>query len=258
MRFSVLTPTYYSERFSSLDAIAEHLFSPERMSLRFHLFESLVLPSLMAQSDAGFDLVILTAERLPEVHFDRLQTLLEDLPHIHLRRVGTARHYQLIKDGYNSIAPDGATHRVLFRLDDDDAVDLNYIRRVRRTATALHQVRPASMPQMMAFNRGFYLRLGSPENEVFDAVERAPLSTGTALLAPVDYSRNPYRYNHRQLAQHYTCFSDIGTPSFIRTIHGDNKSNPTPMGLTGQMKPAAMRRALKTHFGLGLSDLKAL
>ena len=41
LRFSVLTPTYYSERFDTLEKIAEHIFSPERMALRFHLFENL-------------------------------------------------------------------------------------------------------------------------------------------------------------------------------------------------------------------------
>lgn len=259
LRFSVLTPTYYSERFDTLEETAAHLFSPERMALRFGLFENLTLPSLMAQTDTGFDLVVLTAQDMPQEYMDRLQSLVADLPHVHLRAVGTDKHYQLIKEGYDSIPKEDATHRVLFRLDDDDAVDLNYIRRLRRTATALHGVRPASVPQIISFNRGFYVRINPEgENEIFDAVERSPLSTGTALLAPVSYARNPYRYNHRQLAQHYTAYSDIGTPGFIRTIHGDNKSNVTQMGLTRQMKPATMRRQLEAHFGLDLSDLKAL
>jgi hypothetical protein len=121
------------------------------------------------------------------------------------------------------------------------------------------RLQPPDVPQVISCNRGFYVRLhDGEENEVFDACERAPLSTGTALLAPAAYHRNPYRYNHRQLLQHYTTYSDISTPGFIRTIHGDNKSTPTQMGLTRTMGPRALKQALLENFGLTLADLKAL
>jgi hypothetical protein len=258
MRFSVLTPTYNSETFGSLEEIAAHLFSPERMALRFRLFEHLVLPALMAQSDPGFDLVVLTAESLPRDHLARLTTALEDLPNVHLRAVGPDKHYQLIKEAYDSVDTGAATHRVMFRLDDDDAVDLDYIRRLRRTARGLLRLQPPDVPQVISFNRGVYLRLREGGNEVFDACERAPLSTGTALLAPVAYHRNPYRYNHRQLPQYYNTYSDITTPAFIRTIHGDNKSTPTQMGLTHSMGPEALDQMVDTHFGLSLAELEAI
>lgn len=54
VRFSVLTPTYYSERFANLKQTARHLFNPDRMELRFSVFENLCLPSLVRQSDPNF------------------------------------------------------------------------------------------------------------------------------------------------------------------------------------------------------------
>lgn len=258
MRFSVLTPTYYSERFDSLDAIAAHIFAPERMDLRFALFEKLVLPSLLRQSDDGFDLVVLTAAQLPSVHMERLRDLLDPVPHIHLMPVGTDKHYQLLKDAYNNIDPGDATHRILWRLDDDDAIDINYISRLKWICRNLHKMHPKTEPYAISFNRGFYLRRMAGENDVFDAVERAPLSAGTALLAPLDYPRNPYRYNHRALPQHYNMYSDISVPAFIRTIHGDNKSTPTQMGLTHEMTPEHIDAALQSGFGVTLKELKTL
>ena len=50
VRFSVLTPTYYSERFSNLKQTARHLFDEDRMELRFSIFEKLCLPSLVQKS----------------------------------------------------------------------------------------------------------------------------------------------------------------------------------------------------------------
>ena len=126
LRFSVLTPTYYHQKFKTLDRIAEHIFQPERLALRLHLFSKLCLPSLTAQSDPDFKAVVLTAESLPEDALSALFDLIDPLPNIVLRAVGPEEHYQLIKQGYNALTSPDCTHRIMFRLDDDDAVDLDF------------------------------------------------------------------------------------------------------------------------------------
>ena len=258
LRFSVLTPTYYSERFDTLEKTAAHIFSPERMELRFRIFENLCLPSLTRQSDSDFECVVLTAKSMPAQYLDRLLTLLEPLPNIHCRPVGTDKHYQLLKQGYNSVPVDDCTHRILFRLDDDDAVDLDFIRRTKHLAKGLLQLQGPGIPFIIAYNRGFYVRSTKGEAEVFDACERAPLSTGTVLVARVDHPNNPYRFNHRKLPQHYNTFSDISVPGFIRTIHGDNKSNPAQMGITHKMQTHDISDQLTRYFGVSLDELTAL
>ena len=258
LRFSVLTPTYYSERFDTLEKTAEHLFSPERMALRFRMFERLCLPSLIRQSDAGFDMVVLTAESMPPEYLERLGALLDPLPNIHCLPVGTGNHYRLLKAGYDLVPHDDCTHRILFRLDDDDAVDINFIKRTKRLATGLLRLQGQKTPFIIAYNRGFYVHCRDGENEVYDTCERAPLSAGTALVAPVGHPVNPYRFNHRKLAQHFNTFSDISVPGFIRTIHGDNKSSPTQMGITRKLSPEAMEAQLQRHFAIDLVTLGAL
>lgn len=103
VRFSVLTPTYYSERFPTLEETAAHLFTDERMDLRFRIFEKLCLPSLANQSDQDYDMIVLTAESMPLVHLERLVDLIEPIPHIHCLPVGTENHYKLLQNGYNAI-----------------------------------------------------------------------------------------------------------------------------------------------------------
>ena len=258
LRFSVLTPTYYSERFKTLDDTAAHLFAPERMELRFRLFERLCLPSLARQSDPDFDAIVMTAESMPDEYLERLDALLRPLPNIHLRPVGTGKHYPLLRAAYNSVPVDGHTHRIMFRLDDDDALDLDFVRRTKRLAQGLLHLHPEPPPTIIAYNRGFYVRAAEGENEVFDACERAPLSTGATLVAPLDHATNPYRFVHRKFAQHYNTYSDITVPGFIRTIHADNKSNPAVMGLSHQMQPGHVAEELRTHFGVDIADLRAL
>lgn len=260
LRFTVLTPTYYHQKFKTLDRIAQHIFDPERLALRFHIFENLCLPSLTRQSDPDFEAVVLTAESLPDTAMERLRALVDPLPNIHLHPVGTDNHYQLIKSGYNAITPEDCTHRIMFRLDDDDAVDLDFIARTKLRAAGLMAMQDPNEPTLIAYNRGFYVARGETDkdNEVFDAVERAPLSAGAALVAPVDHPTNPYRYVHRKYAQHYTTYSDISVPAFIRTVHGDNKSTPTQMGITHKMKPKHIDAALQAGFGTNLRKLKSL
>jgi hypothetical protein len=258
LRFSVLTPTYYSERFDTLEKTAAHLFSEARMALRFHLFERLCLPSLTRQSDPDFTAIILTAESLPSPYMDRLKALLAPHDNLVLRPVGTDNHYPLLRKAYNSVATEGATHRIMFRLDDDDAIDLGFIRRTKALARGLFHLHDDPPPTILSYNRGYYVSIRDGENDVFDACERAPLSTGVTLVAPVDHVTNPYRFVHRKFAQHYNTYSDISAPGFIRTIHGDNKSNPSIFGLSRKMDPADMARELTEHFGVDIETLKAL
>ena len=258
VRFSVLTPTYYSERFANLKQTARHLFNPDRMELRFSVFENLCLPSLVRQSDPNFDLVVLTAKAMPELYLNRLADLLAPYDNIHLRPVGTRNHYRLLKQGYDSVPSQGASHRILFRLDDDDAVDLDFVRRTRRLAAGLLPLHPAETSFVIAHNRGFYLQATPDGPQVFDAIEQAPLSAGTALVTPVESGANPYRFNHRRLARHYNLYSDMQVPAYIRTIHGDNKSEPAQTGITGRMDPDEIDASLQAHFGQSLAALKGL
>lgn len=259
LRFSVLTTDFNTVKFNTPDALAEHIFSEDRMSLRFRIFEHLCLPSLIRQTDEDFECVVLVAEAMPAIHLERMLDLLEPIPNIHCLPVGTKKHYPLIKRGYKSIPVDECTHRIMFRLDDDDAVDINFVKRTKYLANGLLDLQGPDTPFVIAYNRGFYVRCNEDgENEVFDACERAPLSTGTTLVAPVGYTRNPYRYNHRALAQHHNTFSDISVPGFIRTIHGDNLSGTPQMGLTRKMPPEETEKKIREHFGVDIDVLKAL
>jgi hypothetical protein len=230
------------------------------MALRLHLFEKLCLPSLVRQGDAEFHLVVATSDRLPHQVLTRLQDLLAPHAHMELLQFAPDNHFQILKEAYAAIPEQGESHRVLFRLDDDDALDRDYVARCKRLAAGLLPLQTSvETPFAMAFNRGLYLvrEEGQPP-VVMDSCERAPLSAGTALVRPVSGKGNPYRYNHRKFAQHYPLFSDISVPSFIRTVHGDNHSTPAMMGLTARQSEAEIDADLHAHFGLSLSALKAI
>ena len=259
LRFSVLTSTFNMDRFASVEEAAEEIFSEKRMALRLHLFEKICLPSLTRQRDQGFDLVVATSDRMPEQYLTQLMDIVGDSSNISIVPFPVARHYGTLSKAYGLMPRGDASHQILFRLDDDDALDVDYIARTKRRAAGLVAVQGASTPFVIAYNRGFYLqRSEAGEAKVFDAIERAPLSVGTALVRPAGTGENPYRYNHRKFAQHYNTFSDITVPGFIRTHHWDNHSEPAIMGRKDEMTAEDIDADLRAHFGLSLAALKAI
>lgn len=259
LRFSVLTTDFLTRKLVSFEKIRENIFRPDRLELRFKLFEALCLPSLVRQTDGDFRFIILTSAEMPARFLDRLRDLAAPHPHIAVQAVPVDGHYQLIKAAYGSVSPDGSSHRLSFRLDDDDALDLDYIARLKRTGAGLMPVTGGETPTAISFNRGFYVELREgQENPLIDSVERAPLSVGTALMHPASEPLNPYRFNHRAFAQHYNSWSDISVPGFLRTIHSDNISTPAKQGITGKMRPRMIEKQIKRHFGVDPAMLKAL
>ncbi len=258
VRFSVLTEDYYARRYPTVEEAAAHLFSDERMELRFRYFERLCLHSMIRQSDPDFHLVVLTSDQMPRAHLWRLEDMLAPHYNIQLLTAPVGVHYKLLQEAYDLIPDQEETHFVRFRLDDDDAVDGNFVKRTKNFARSMIRMQGKRTPFIIAYNRGFYLRGRGPEAEVYDTCERAPLSAGTALVAPADDRMNPYRYNHRKFAQYFNTFTDISGPFFLRSIHGDNKSNPSEMGDTRQWSERILRRNLKRHFDLTPEQLQEI
>lgn len=259
VRFSVLTEDYYAQRFKTVDRIAEHLFAPERLELRFKLFETLCLPALTRQTDPDFRCVILTSSLLPKEARARLDALIAPYPHLTIYADAPQKHYPLTRAAYFSALPDGAERWVFFRIDDDDAVSLDYIERLRHIAGCLEQMHPGEQ-FAIAFNKGFYLEMndGEDENALMDGAERNPLSVGMAILSGGDDERSPYRYNHRMVATRYNLYSDMSAPVFLRSVHRDNKSDPKKLGPHDTMKRRDVDRHLKERFGLDPDVLRAL
>lgn len=258
IRFSLLTTGDFYPGFSGPEALAAFLFDPARLARRFALFEALTLPTLAAQRDRGFRCIVLTSQALPGPWVERLRALLAPHPWAELRLAEAGPHYQSIRAAFAALPTGGASHRTSFRLDDDDAVDLDYVARLRRLAERVQAVPEAPGPVGLGFNRGLYLDLSGRRPDLFDARERTPVSVGAAIVAPIAWPENVYLYNHRALAQFRCSWYDAENIVFLRSLHGDNKSKPHFSGSQREMTEAAARQALRERFGLRPGALRGL
>jgi hypothetical protein len=255
IRFSYPALSGFAKGGEDVAATEAYLYDPARLERRFRLFEALCLPSLLAQSDTGFTTLFLIGENLPEAAKSRLATLVAPLRDARIIPRESEHNYAAIRQTFATLPQDGFSHRTSFRLDDDDALAVQYIERLKHTARKLKSLCQPKQPVAIAFNRGFYLEQGKDENLIYDANERTPLSVGSALFAQAGHPENIYARNHRFLGQFFNLYSDVSEPSFLRTIHQDNDSDPVIVGQSKKMKPEQIRRSLEAHFSQRYSDL---
>ena len=93
----------------------------------FNCLETLTLPSIRGQSDADFTFAILIGDSLPEAAKDRLKTLTADIPQVQIIECESGPYQQITQAVIDSLRLPDAELCPQFRLDDDDAVSLQFV-----------------------------------------------------------------------------------------------------------------------------------
>ncbi|MCG6902114.1 MAG: putative rhamnosyl transferase [Rhodobacter sp.] len=258
IRFSFATIGSFYPGFDTIEDMEAFLFDADRLKRRFRLFESYCLPSLANQTDPDFCVILLVGANMPGPWKTRLRELTASIAAVRIVEARPQHHYAGIKRTLNAHPSDGFTHRTTFRLDDDDAVDNDFVARLKRLAPLAARVGGAQHATVIAHNLGFYLELREDQTLVYPTCERTPLSVGAALIAPAPYLENIYKVDHRQLPQYFNTYCDTRHYSYVRTIHPDNKANPHRTGLKLEMPNAEIDAILRQNFGRKLGEFKHL
>jgi hypothetical protein len=258
MRFSYPSKGGFVKSGDDPEAQAKRLYDPARLERRFDLFEKLTLPSLLAQSDQDFRMVFLIGRDLPDVWRDRLSDAVAPLAGARLVSLVSLPHYLAVRRAYAMAEKDTATHITGFRLDDDDALDIHHVARMRATVEALLPVAGPELPLVTGCHRGYFLERKPGGNEVFEVVEKAPIGLGLAMTTPKGVSENIFRRNHRFANQWYNTYTDANQPAFIRTVHSDNDSDPHASGRIEKSDWSKVGPVIETHFPFKAAMLRGL
>lgn len=256
VRFSYPARSGFAKKPDDIAALEATLYDPARLERRFHLFERLTLPSLMAQSDPDFTLAVLIGSGFPAR--DRLERALAPLRRARIVTLPVMHHYPATQAAFDAVLDPGASHLTSFRLDDDDAVDRHLVARLRATSAALSRMRAPGAAFAMGWNRGLFLELDRGGHAISEVIEKLPLGIGLALCAPVASRANIFARNHRLLPQFFDCWTDARTPAFIRTVHPGNDSSAHVSGRSTGLPLAEIETILAQHFPFTLADLLRL
>ena len=260
-RFSYLGEGGFQTQNQDFEKAARILYDVPRMLRRFTYFENICLPSLAAQTDRDFFLVVLIGDTMPFRWRKRLKGLMEQYPFLEVCTLEAAGPLNSTRRAFRRAWNGTATYITGFRIDDDDAVACDYIARTREISDQLLTLgwADAQTPAAICFHRGIYWDMARPEEEQFwDFSEKEPLGLASAMITTPEGMTNIYRWNHRKLASQVRCWIDPNDYMFVRTLHGHNDSGRS-IAPDARVLPAWQHKKLfRERFGLMPNRLQAL
>jgi Putative rhamnosyl transferase len=220
------------------------LYDETRMARRFFLFENLTLPSLIAQTDHNFRTVIMSSELMPDRYKERLAAVAARLP----GSVVEFSHHQRGDLAFRKFMAEAAGFKgrgtsVHFRLDDDDAVSVNYIARLRDISRIL------SPSTHITFPTGLFLFPVSATvpTGVSMVQQRFLTAIGLATVNGGGFQKNPFQMMHGNVWTRWPVISDPRFPAHIRTQHFENDTAAHQDRILGALQRERSSRRGRRH-----------
>ena len=217
-RFSYFGQSDTGREIATLEDAKAKLWNPERMAVRFHLFEHITLPSIRHQTDTDFQLVVTTSNEMPDAYQARLDALVADLPNVRVLRTSAPRIRAALLPIMREASEDHTVSACHFRLDDDDAVSVDYVERLRAVAPHL------PVESAVTFGRGV---MGYMDGDAARHVSfrRDGIAIGFAMVKSPRGDRSPFAVQHIRYIANNPTFSDPSFPAYHYTRHSTNNTN---------------------------------
>ena len=154
-RFSYPAIGGFQVEHETLEDRIAFLYAEDRLEERFRFFECFTLPSLRGQLDDDFTFLIMIGDSLPDHHRQRLEALVEDIPQVVIQSHPPRKHREVMKEAINSVRRFDGEHSLQFRLDDDDAIGVGFVARLREAGLNLKGFAGEHRSVAIDFNTGF-------------------------------------------------------------------------------------------------------
>lgn len=173
------------------------VFDENWFEFRQHLLENITVPSLDAQTEKDFVWLIAIDRDMPERARKRIDELAETRPYVRLLELELKSDF---RDSVARWASKKAEKRnadwvMTTRLDDDDALNVGMVERLRREAKAYvarRELRPALFAPVIGCN---WVPIEMSGHRTF----RPGPSMGLSMLVPAEERRTAYHGNHMKI-----------------------------------------------------------
>ncbi|NOR62085.1 MAG: hypothetical protein GQ535_06275 [Rhodobacteraceae bacterium] len=255
VRFSYPCDGGFQRKHASRAAQLAYLYAPARMEERFRYFEALCLHSLKVQTDKGFSVGLLIGDDMPARYKARLEVLLAGLPQAALIALPYLPYAEAMQQAYARLFTSRAPLQLSFRLDDDDALAVDFIAEVRARLPQVYGMSGGLDAAGLSFLQGLTLING----EIVPSIDARPLGLGLCVMAPAGRQVSALRYEHQKLHQNMPVMMDPHPLMNLRAFHG---SNDSPVALPAGRRPAMsgpeIRAVLQRRFALDMDKVLAL
>lgn len=222
-RFSVPSLGAFQKEHATIEARRAMLYAPDRLAQRFAWFEHVTLPGIRHQTDPDFTFVVLLGEDFPEPWHDRMKRLVAGIPQIRLAYAPPQDHRAICAMAIRAHIDPDADLVAEFRLDDDDAVAIDFVEKVRGVAPALSGPFLRSGRAAIDFSRGLVLA-DTAKGPVLSPRRALHWTPALAVLTSVDAEERILDFPHHKI---WTAMPTLTLPDdvmFVRGAHGTNDS----------------------------------
>ncbi|MFV1599204.1 MULTISPECIES: putative rhamnosyl transferase [unclassified Phaeobacter] len=222
-RFSYPAIGGFQVEHDTLDERIAYLYAEARLKERFDLLERVALPCLRAQTDQDFTLVIVIGESLPAPHRARLRDLTADMPQVQIRARPPGNHRQVMKEVLNTARNDLSAPCLQFRHDDDDAVSVDFVERLRQTAGQCQGLIAQNQTVAIDFCKGFTARFAS--DGIYAAEGYRPYFVAAmGMYVAGNCKQSIMNFAHHKIARFMPSITIPDAPMFVRTLNAYNDS----------------------------------
>ncbi|NOD65264.1 MULTISPECIES: glycosyltransferase [unclassified Ruegeria] len=202
----------------------QFLYQSERLDERFRLFETIALPGLKQQTDQDFHLLIVVGECLPKPAFDRLHDLTADLKQVQIAARPPGRHRKVMQEVMNAARQDPDLSCLQFRHDDDDAVAVDFIERLRGTVIDNAGLFQNRAMVAIDFNCGYLARADAAGIQA-KHVHRPLMTAGLGMFVQGGNRKSIMNFSHNRINRAMPVITRPDNPMWVR---GLNRFNDSP------------------------------
>lgn len=225
----------------SLAEKIERVLANDRIEKRFRLFETVTLPSLDAQDDRDFRLLVAASTLLNETWKARLSELAAARPYLDVQYYAPTNFRVAQTADDVRVLLDPGRPFYTFRLDDDDALSSDFMSRVRP------YLKEEFAGHAISFCRGYYLELDGSDCRITEKIH-TNASMGIGLIASPMAPRTIFEHSehHKRAHERVPVITDARKPAFVAVTHGDNDTGQSRSvigdNISGAEAEATLRR----------------
>lgn len=228
-RFSVPCTGGFKKFQDSLEDRRAALYAPRRLDVRTLWFEQVCLPSLRAQTDKDFTLHLVLGEDLPEPWRGRVEAAISACSQIkpHWRAPGD--HRAMCRDVLWGGRDAARAVVAEFRLDDDDAVAVDYVAQLRRLWPKVGRMANPAGRVALDHGKGVVLEAVDGGQIKPHVLQTHCWSAGLTLYLRPDDESTIMDFPHHKIWARVPFVNLCEQVMFIRGDHGHNDAR-TPFG----------------------------
>ncbi|WP_432817419.1 putative rhamnosyl transferase [Sulfitobacter sp. JB4-11] len=204
------------------DRIA-YLYEDARLEERFRLLETVALPCLRAQTDKDFILIIVIGDQFPAHYKKRLEALIDDLPQALIHEEPPRKQREVMKEILNDARKDSSEPCLQFRYDDDDAVAVDFIAKLRQAAADCAPLLRRHRSVAFDWNRGFVAEFGADGIAVADLFRQFYVAS-LGMFIKGNSPLTIMNFAHEKIPRFMPAISFSDDAMFVRSHNGFNDS----------------------------------